>query len=174
MTPTSHVDVVPAVEDDLGWLWHWVGEVVDPEWTHWDGPYFPAEDRTFEEFADEWRPEIARADRALVTVGGTRVGFVSRFEEPPVGGGWWEVGIVLFDPASWGHGIGTTALRLWTDQTFDETDAHVLTLTTWSGNERMVRAGARAGYVECARVPQARSWRGRRWDSVKMARLRSA
>lgn len=80
--------------------------------------------------------------------------------------------MVIYDPEHWGGGLGKQALRLWTQATFAETDAHVLTLTTWSGNERMVRAAERCGYRECARVPEARLWQGRRWDSVRLAALR--
>ncbi len=36
----------------------------------------------------------------------------------------------------------------------------------------MVRAAHRLGYRECARIPEAREWQGRRWDSVKLACLR--
>ncbi|GAA5532893.1 GNAT family protein [Deinococcus aluminii] len=45
-------------------------------------------------------------------------------------------------------------------------------LTTWSGNERMIRAARRASYRECGRVPEARLWDGKRWDSVRLAVLR--
>lgn len=94
-------------------------------------------------------------------------------EEAPAGGGWWELGVLIFDPRHWGGGLGTQALRLWTDATFAQTGAHVLTLTTWGGNERIIRAAARTGFHECARIPQARAWAGQRWDSVKLAQLRT-
>lgn len=169
----GQVDVRPLVEGDLEWLWHWNVEVTDPQWKQWDGPYFGSEDtRTLIEFCLDWRPSVLAGDRAVVAVDGERAGFVSRFPEPPAGGGWWELGIVLFEPHLWGRGVGRRALSAWADQTWDETDAHVLTLTTWSGNERMVRCAAAAGFSECGRVPEARSWQGRRWDSVRMALLR--
>lgn len=169
----ADVRVRPLVEDDLRWLWHWNAEVVDPAWKQWDGPYFGSDDdRTPEEFAEEWRPRLMTGDRAAVLVDGRRVGFVSRFEEDPVGGGWWEIGIVVFRPDLWGRGVGRRALSEWTASTFMETDAQVLSLTTWSGNDRMIRCASAVGYRECGRVPQARSWQGRRWDSVTMALLR--
>lgn len=68
--------------------------------------------------------------------------------------------------------VGTRALGLWTAATFADTDAHVLTLTTWSGNARMLRAEQRCGDRECAQIPEARHWQGRRHDSVKLAALR--
>ncbi len=108
----------------------------------------------------------------ILDLGGQCIGQVSRSEEAPAGGGWWDLGILIFDPAYWGGGLGTQALRLWTAATFAGTEAQVLTLTTWGGNERLIRAGERAGYHECARIPQARRWQGQRWDSVKLACLR--
>lgn len=167
---TPHIDVIPLVEDDLIWLWHWNVEVPAAEWKRWDGPYFgDVDDRDYREFAEEWRPRLASGDRALITVEGHRCGFVNRFEEPPTGGGWWELGIVIFEPELWGQGIGRAALRRWVNQTFEETDAHVLTLATWSGNSRMIRCAQRLGFTECGRVPEARFWGGRRWDQVTMA-----
>ena len=46
---------------------------------------------------------------------------------------------------------------------------HVLTMTTWSGNEAMLATGERLGFIECTRIPEARSWKGVRYDSVQMA-----
>lgn len=80
--------------------------------------------------------------------------------------------MVIFDPQHWSGGLGTRALSLWTAATFAQTAAHLITLTTWSGNARMIRAAERLGYRECARIPEARSWNGQRWDSVKLGTLR--
>lgn len=33
--------------------------------------------------------------------------------------------------------------------------------------------GRPVGFVECSRIPQARMWRGQRYDSIQMALLRS-
>ena len=44
--------------------------------------------------------------------------------------------------------------------TLDETDAHVLTFTTWGGNERMLRAAHRLGFREAARIREARAGPG--------------
>lgn len=103
---------------------------------------------------------------------GECIGSLSRFEEDPEGGGWYELGLVIFDPQHWSGGLGTRALKLWTAATFAQTAAHLITLTTWSGNARMIRAAERVGYAECARIPEARIWNGQRWDSVKLRLLR--
>lgn len=159
---------------DLDYLWHWNHEVQDPEWIRWDGPYFPRGTRLSQsEYRLQCRHLIEHPHQRIIDVDGTPRGFVSRYEEAPVGGGWWELGIVIFDPAHWGGGLGAQVLRQWSRLTFERNTAvHVLTLTTWSGNERMIRSAQRVGYTECARIPEARFWEGRRWDSVKLALLR--
>lgn len=142
--------------------------LTDPaaEWRQWDAPYLlPAPDV---EVGDENQAPHER----LIFVGEQAVGLVTRRPEVPSGGGWWELGILIYDPRHWGGGFGTRALLDWTALTFQETQAHVLTLTTWDGNARMIRAAERAGYRECARVREARLWRGVRFDSVRLDLLR--
>ncbi|PTA67470.1 GNAT family N-acetyltransferase [Deinococcus arcticus] len=158
---------------DLPVLWRWMHHERSPAWQQWDAPYFhaarPPSELGLEAYSDRALAQPPTPHLRILELGGQCVGQVSRSEEAPTGGGWWDLGILIFDPAHWGGGLGTRALQLWTAATFAETDAHVLTLTTWSGNERLIRAGVRAGYHECARIPQARLWQGQRWDSVKLA-----
>lgn len=170
----TDVELRPLTEQDLPWLWQQSDDPV-AEWKRWDAPYLHvAEQREpLEAFVERWAGTLDSPHRRLIAVGHRPAGLVTRWEEPPAGGGWWELGIVIHDPGLWGRGVGTTALRQWTELTFVETDAEVLTLTTWSGNERMVRTGRRAGFSECGRVPRARLWAGRRWDSIRLARLRA-
>lgn len=128
---------------------------------------------SYEEYAAKVQALPApNPNRQIIALDDKCIGMVTRSEEDPAGGGWWELGIVIYDPQHWGGGLGREALRQWTDRTFSETNAHVITLTTWSGNERMIRSAGRVGYRECARIPEAREWQGRRWDSVKLAFLR--
>ena len=49
----------------------------------------------------------------------------------------------------------------------------MLTLTAWSGNARMIGAGLKVGFRECACIREARLWQGARYDSVKLDLLRS-
>ncbi|MFP7696590.1 GNAT family N-acetyltransferase [Trueperella sp. LYQ143] len=168
------VSLRPLSESDLPFLYHWLYEVTEPQWKQWDGPYFaPAPHLTYDKFCQSSWACSTDNNRRIIDVAGKPVGIVTRHEEDPVGGGWYETGIVIYDPQHWKHGIGTQALSLWTKLTFAETNAHLLTLTTWSGNERMIRCGRRIGFTECARIPQARLWDGKRWDSVKLVILRS-
>lgn len=171
----SALTLRPRQPADLPVLWRWIYAEQNAEWQNWDGPYFDHDHEalSFEEYLQRQngKPEPG-PNGQVIALDGDCIGTVSRYEENPAGGGWWELGIVIYDPQHWGGGLGRTALRLWTERTFAETNAHVITLTTWSGNERMIRSAGRVGYRECARIPEARSWQGRRWDSVKLAALR--
>lgn len=167
------VTLRPMVADDLDFLWTWKHGTPDAEWKRWDGPYFKAPaSPSREEFNQQESARVGDQNRRIIEVDGEPAGLVTRFEEDPTGGGWWEIGIVIFDPQWWGKGVGRTALTQWMATTFDETDAHVITLKTWSGNERMIASAERCGFDECGRIPEARSWNGRRWDCVQMSALR--
>lgn len=148
--------------EDLPLLYRWLHGEPDPEWKRWDAPYFHAQRApqtvTFEEFTKHVLSQTPSPDRQVIALEDRPIGQVSRWEEAPPGGGWWELGILIYDPALWGGGRGTRAPPLWTDATLRETEAHVVTLTTWGGNERMVRAAQHVGYRECGRVPEARLW----------------
>ncbi|ADV68197.1 GNAT family N-acetyltransferase [Deinococcus maricopensis] len=161
---------------DLPILHRWLHAERNAAWRAWDGPYFHVEDARppldLSTFVEQLRTRAPSPHARIIAVDGVCAGQVTRWSEPPASGGWWELGIVLYDPVCWGGGLGTRALRAWTALTFQETHAHVLTLSTWSGNERMVRAAERVGFRECGRVREARWWQGRRYDSVKLDLLR--
>ncbi|WP_244944494.1 GNAT family N-acetyltransferase [Deinococcus metallilatus] len=159
---------------DLPTLTRWLNDP-QAEWRRWDAPYFAAAatNKTMRAYAQYLAQNGPDADERVIDVDGVCVGMVNRSEEEPVGGGWWDLGILIYDPASWGAGIGTRALRLWVADTFEWTNAHVVTVSTWSGNERMIRAARRVGFRECARVREAYPVRGQRFDSVKLDLLRA-
>ena len=160
---------------DLPELWRWLYGTPDAEWRQWDGPYFhgavPAS--SYSDYAAKAISRPPNPNMQVIEIGGLARGMVTRSWEDPQEGGWLELGIVIYDPAFWSGGHGTRALRLWTDLSFAETQAHVITLTTWSGNARMVAAARKVGYRECARVREGRLWQGVRYDSVKLDLLRS-
>lgn len=175
-SPEPAVDLRALAAEDDEFLWRWLHGTPDPKWKRWDAPYFHAADTQVPDrdtFAAAHARHVEDRHRRIVTVDGAPVGLVTRYEEAPAGGGWWELGILLFDPSRWGRGIGRRALAAWTDATFAETEAHLITLSSWSGNERMVACAQRVGYTPVARVPEARAWDGRRWDSVRLGLLRS-
>lgn len=150
------------------------------DWHRWDGPYFP-------------RPTAAEADalaarlagqspddgtglpphRAVVADPATDrlLGTVSWYWESQATQ-WARTGIVLYDPAVRGRGIGREALALWTSFLFARTDWVRLDLATWSGNHAMVGTARSLGFVEEGRFRQARAVDGERYDSVVYGVLR--
>lgn len=85
---------------------------------------------------------------------------------------WRRLGVIVMDEAQWGRGIGTEALRLWTDHMFRVTDALHLDLATYSGNLGMIAAARKAGFTEEARIRRARRWSGGVHDAIVMGILR--
>ncbi|GAA3898435.1 GNAT family N-acetyltransferase [Microbacterium invictum] len=155
----------------------------DQEWHRWDGPYFakmiPAEvdtamDRLATTIADgSYAAEHPVRRAAIVPPDdpGTVIGSVSWHWESEESD-WRRMGVTVYDPAGRGHGVGTAALRIWTDYLFATTDVVRLDYSTWSGNTRMLAVGARLGFTEEARFRDAREVRGARYDSVVMGVLR--
>lgn len=159
--------------EDLPSMGRWL---TDPqaEWRKWDSPYTPAEQttQTMQSYMEFMKVTPPEADERVIDVGGEVVGLVNRDEEDPAGAGWWDLGILIFNPNYWGGGVGGRALRLWVQDTLDWTDAHILTFTTWSGNTRMIRAAHSLGFRECMRVREARVVGGERYDSLRFDLLR--
>ena len=85
---------------------------------------------------------------------------------------WLEVGIVLHEAHNWSRGIGTRALELWITHIFDSLPLVRVGLTTWSGNERMIRVGEKLGMKMEARIRKVRYYDGNYYDSIRMGILR--
>lgn len=152
------------------------------EWQLWDGPYNPV--RTPDEIdagVERLRGRIEDGslreppiERAVVTLADRpdhQIGMVSWHWEAPESD-WRRIGVAVYDPGERGRGVGTEALRIWTDYMFENTDVVRLDFSTWSGNTRMLGVGHRLGFVEEARFREAREVRGVRYDSVVMGVLR--
>lgn len=86
---------------------------------------------------------------------------------------WLEIGIVIFDDKNWGKGIGYQALKLWVQQIFESKQEIIrLGLTTWSGNEGMIKLAKRLGMKKEAEYRKARIVKGKYYDSVSYGILR--
>lgn len=80
---------------------------------------------------------------------------------------WLAAGIVIYNPALWGQGIGYEALTLWTDYLFEAFPAIVrLDLQTWSGNTGMMRLAEKLGYRLEGRFTKARIVDGQYYDAL--------
>ena len=165
----------PQTLADLPDLWRWVYGTPDAEWKRWDAPYFHGTmpELSYSDYAAKAISRPPNPNMQIIEIGGLARGMVTRHWEDPEAGGWLELGILIYDPAFWGGGHGTWALQDWVGLCFEQTPAHVLTLTTWGGNARMIGAGLKVGFRECARIREARLWQGARYDSVKLDLLRS-
>ena len=154
----------------------------DQEWHLWNGPYGvvrpPAEiDAGVERLRgriEDGTLRIAPIERAVIGTADDpqrMVGMVSWHWEAEESD-WRRMGVTVFDPHGRGKGVGTEALRIWTDYLFEHTQAVRLDFSTWSGNTRMLGVGHRLGFLEEARFREAREVRGARYDSVVMGVLR--
>ncbi len=167
-------------QGDLETYRHW--NQPGQQWQALDGPYYPPmtvaevdeliEKITARIVANDWPPVRTRlviADRADYRL----VGMVSRYwisEET----NWAALGIVIYDPANWGQGIGYEALGLWTDYLFQQQPDWVrLDLRTWSGNHGMMRLAEKLGYQAEARFRNARIVDGDYYDGLGYGVLRT-
>ncbi|WP_179395464.1 GNAT family N-acetyltransferase [Lacticaseibacillus absianus] len=143
----------------------------DRTWQQWDGPYF--DHATPDRAAFLAHPPIETLDHiAGVIVDDQLIGVVTAYYEDGPLRRWLECGIVLYRSGQWGHGIGSQALRLWAQTLFARIDLPHLSLTTWSGNSRMMHAAVNAGFQLEGQLRQVRFWQGRYWDSMKYGCLR--
>ncbi len=151
------------------------------KWMEFDGPYYPKLspkeleqtiamlDQRIKE--GNWlspRPRIVIADKATDQLLGT-VSWYWQSKET----NWMSIGIVLYDDAYWGKGIGYDALKLWVDYLFEEDSSLVrLDLRTWSGNPGMIKLGEKVGFKQEACFRKARIVKGEYYDSIGMGILR--
>ncbi len=150
-------------------------------WQELDGPYFghPNEE-AIPGIIGTMRKRITESDfpdpRTRLVIADMEhnhlIGQVSRYwisEET----NWLAAGIVIYDPALWGHGLGFEALGLWTDYLFHGLPRIVrLDLQTWSGNTGMMRLAEKLGYRLEGRFRMARIVKGAYFDSVGYGILR--
>lgn len=61
---------------------------------------------------------------------------------------------------------------MWSSHLFEHLPLVRVGLTTWSGNERMMRAAAKAGLQVEGRMRKCRIVRGEYYDSIRMGMLR--
>ncbi|MFC8682569.1 GNAT family N-acetyltransferase [Microbacterium ureisolvens] len=154
------------------------------DWHLWDGPYFPKLD---EAGVDEavGRLRAALADGSYAAESPVRRAVIADADAPDRMLGtvswhweseesdWRRMGITVYDPAVRGRGVGTEAMRIWTDYLFARTAVVRLDYSTWSGNDAMLGVGRKLGFREEARFRDAREVRGRRYDSIVMGVLRT-
>lgn len=151
------------------------------EFYKYNGPYFAKEsEQELKLKIEKWRKTLLKGEylsgnsmlivdeKTDVVIG--QVNWHWKSEET----NWMEIGVVIFNENYWGYGIGYSAMKLWINRLFDEKQEIVrIGLTTWSGNERMMKLSEKLGMIKEATYRNARIVEGKYFDSVSYGVLRS-
>ena len=160
--------------DDLADYQRWFS--VETEWAEWDAPW--GELPTALAMVDRIRhklqsgPNGVRTRLEVCLDDGAHVGAVASYHDKQHFDAL-HLGLDLYEPAYWGRGIGTQALKLWMAYLFEAHGASELFCATWSGNERMVRLAARCEFRELERRDAAREVRGNSYDALRFVASRT-
>ena len=157
-------------------------ELNKPEREHhkYNGPYFEQSTlNELEELVENYRnkflngEENAKAGKMIVNSDNDElIGSVNSYWKSKETL-WMEVGIVIFNENYWGKGIGYDALKMWISEIFNENPKIVrLGLTTWSGNERMMKLSEKLGMKKEATYRKARILDNKYYDSISYGILR--
>lgn len=163
--------------EDLDDLYYWEYEATDREHLKWNGPYYKRPILTKQEYKQHFKSKfdtiLAGETRQIlvIEVHGRLIGTVNWYWEDEVTS-WLSNGIVIFDSRYWSGGYGTEAFTLWTDYIFKNMDVVRVGISTWSGNERMMKLALKIGMIEEARIRKARIVEGEYYDAIKMGVLR--
>ena len=80
---------------------------------------------------------------------------------------------IIFNENYWGKGIGQLALALWVQKLLDKRPELIrIGLSTWSGNQRMMKLAEKLGFKQEAIYRKARIVDGAYYDSVSYGILR--
>lgn len=146
----------------------------EPEWSKYNAPYFNEyEYINLETFKLKNNHSFYLTDRVRgIFVDEKLIGIVTKQWECFVTR-WLEVGIIIYDEKYWSKGIGKIALKMWlTDCFLSHPEIARLGLTTWSGNERMMKLAEKLGLKLEARLRKVRYYKGFYYDAIKYGILR--
>lgn len=172
----SHTVYLQAFKEvDLQKIWKIGYRQEKPEWKKWDAPYFDdyqAFDR-FETFKESNDYHFLQSPQVQgIFLEESPIGMVSYYWENEKTR-WLEIGIIIFDSTYWSCGYGTQALTLWINYIFERIpELEHIGLTTWSGNQPMMKAAEKLSMTKEAQIRKVRYWQGGYYDSVKYGILR--
>lgn len=83
------------------------------------------------------------------------------------------IGIFIGDPAYWGKGYGTEALKLLTKFVFEEMNIHKIKLGVYSFNERAIKCYKKVGFIEEGILKKEIFKEGKYYDEHLMALFRN-
>ncbi|WP_413381857.1 GNAT family N-acetyltransferase [Alkalihalobacillus sp. 1P02AB] len=171
MYTNDNLTIRPIIEADLPRLWELIYKEEQPEWKKWDAPYFPHKAKPYEEFLEGCVNWVGADDIWTIVINGKVCGTVSYYYEDEQKN-WLEMGIIFYQSGNWGKGLGTRALKLWMNHLFRAIPLVRVGLTTWSGNERMIRVAQKLGMTMEARIRKVRFYNNQYYDSIRMGILR--
>lgn len=170
MLPGEKTFLRPLEEDDLEILYRWYN---DPEVNYWANAAWPlttllSKEEIAERFFDPalqgnvlhkpYRYIILDQDKLPIgTIGFREINPAAR-------------SVVLFisigEKTHWGHGYGPDALKTLMRFLFAQWNFHRISLDTWDGNTRAIRAYEKAGFQSEGRLREARYVLGSYHDAV--------
>lgn len=171
MYKDKDLSIRPIEQQDLNRLWELIYKEDAPEWKKWDAPYFPHNAIPYTQFMEKASSWVGKEDFWVIVFNEVVCGVVSYYFEDEQSK-WLEIGIVLHESHNWSKGLGTRTLRLWINHIFNTLPLVRVGLTTWSGNERMIRVGEKLGMKMEARIRKVRYYEGEYYDSIRMGILR--
>lgn len=160
----------PLEPEDIPVLYRWTN---DQEVNLWSSGAWPLntmkseeqiEERVFSPSSDEHRYMILNENQEPIgTLGFREVNFSARSA---------AIFIVLGEKEYWGKGYGTDALQVLIEFLFYQWNFHRLSLDTWDGNIRAIKAYEKLGFKVEGRLRQARFVIGKYQDAIVMGLLR--
>ncbi|WP_368935286.1 GNAT family N-acetyltransferase [Bacillus sp. SH8-8] len=160
-------------ESDIKTLWNIVFKEESPEWKKWDAPYFPFSMQEYASYKEKVQTRLQEEplSNLIIENNGQIIGTVGFYwEHKPTR--WLEMGIVIYNPTYWNGGYGTEALTLYRDLLFEKMEIGRVGLTTWSGNERMMKVAEKIGMSLEGRMRKCRYYNGTYYDSIRMGMIR--
>jgi len=169
------IEYALVAEEDIPKAWEAAyGNKYDGKWRQFNGPYFKDPVPTLDEYLEgEAKGSVGNPQINLIKRDDDIIGALTwHWEDGPLQQ-WLECGIVLYNSADWGTGIGTAAMKYWIGHLFDMIP-HIqrVGLTTWSGNIGMMKVSEKLGMTQEARIRKVRYWQNQYWDSIKYGILR--
>ncbi|AHF06894.1 GNAT family N-acetyltransferase [Desulfitobacterium metallireducens] len=161
----------PLDSDDIELFYQWYN---DQEVNLWSSGAWPLntllskdelEGRFFDPDSDEHRYAITNLQHELIgTLGFREVNIPAQSA---------TLFIVIGDKNHWGQGYGTDALKTFLHFLFGQWNFHRLSLDTWDGNLRAIKAYEKLGFVLEGKLRDAHFVEGQYHDAVIFGLLRS-
>lgn len=161
-------------QKDLKVIWLKAYQEDMPKWATLNAPYFEEYQKyeDFETFFKEESKFFVRDSVRGIYLDGEIIGAVSYYYESKKTR-WLEAGILIFEEENWGKGFGFEALTLWFDKIFKlEKDIVRIGMTSWSGNEGLMKLAIKLGMKEEGRLRKVRYFKGTYYDSMKYGILK--